>query len=127
MPTADTVAARIESLRGHVPKLTLEELDALSGLSTGHTSQIIRGRTQRPDDETLEKLAVVLGTTKLFLAYGVGRAPGKRKVLGAVAAARSGGGGEHTAKVGGRRPRRKMNAGPGRRAVRSSRAAGRLR
>lgn len=82
----ETIADRIERLRAHAG-LTLEKLDALSGLSAGHASQIVRGRTESPRDKTLRAIARTLGAEPAWLSYGAGEEPGGDDVRAAVHAA----------------------------------------
>jgi len=85
----DDLATRLRDLIGYVPGLTLEETDEISGLGSGHTSQITRGKNRAPRVETVERLASTLGASSAYLLLGYGRAPSKRTVQGAVERARA--------------------------------------
>ena len=101
MPTVETLVDRLGRLIAYVEDLTLEALDELAELGTGHTSQIMRGRTAMPREATLRKLSTTLGTNPAWLAYGAGDEPSADKVRRSVRTARKGvgGSGRHPTKV----------------------------
>ena len=74
-----SLANRIRELRGYAG-LSMRELDALAGITSGHTRQIELGLRLNPSIETVRKLAVALGCSLDYLVVGVTDAWGGQAV-----------------------------------------------
>lgn len=80
---------RVEHLLNQVSDLDAKELSLLAGLSPSHVGQLKRGEVESLHGDTAEKLARVTGASRSWLSFAEGKAPSKRAVQAAVAAARA--------------------------------------
>jgi hypothetical protein len=95
---AAEVAARFALLKSYAG-LTYGQIDYLAGFDTvGHARKLAEA-AKVPGVPKARKFAALFGTSDAWLLCGAGAAPGKRRVLRAVAAARARREGGHAAKV----------------------------
>lgn len=92
MPKPTTPGARIayalDLFSGDNPP-SFREIDRLTGLSLGHTQQIVAGDVRDPGGATLTRIASTIGCTAGWIVAGEGRAPTARGVTAAIAEARA--------------------------------------
>jgi transcriptional regulator with XRE-family HTH domain len=84
-----TLADRLILCRGLVPDLSCRSLSALAGLSHSVVARLERGDGQRPEADTIARLARALGTSSEWLLCGTGQRPTERAIRQAVARARA--------------------------------------
>lgn len=83
MPQSGTFAQRLRRLR-RLSELKARRVDALAGLTPGHTRLLERGLKKAPTVTTITALAPIFGASVEWLAIGAGTEPTKSTIQDAV-------------------------------------------
>lgn len=83
------LSVRLAQARAMVPGLSAKELGRLADVAATLPTMIENGSVLSPRIDTLEKLAVPLGVSAAWLAFGEGPDPDPAAVRAAVEAARN--------------------------------------
>lgn len=87
--SSSSISERVQQLRNMAtPKVTLRELDRLTGLREGHVAMLEKRSNTRVEARTISLIAEVFGVSMEWLYRGRGRAPSPQTIAMPLARAR---------------------------------------